>query len=132
MGCGADFRHPKPRTMKRRLRELLEQRDTSQIAEWAGEKRRVLNVLVSRTFDSNALIRWRAVEAMGVATERLAPEDPDCVRNLLRRWHWFISEESGAICWHAPEAMAGIVGRSSGQFCDYVPSRTEKPLLLDG
>ena len=107
--------------MKRRLRQLLQQRSTDEIADVAGRKRRVLNALVSLTFDRDPLIGWRAIEAMGAAAERIAQEDPDCVRDHLRRLHWLLSEESGGICWRAPEAMAEIVRRTPALFSDYVP-----------
>ena len=107
--------------MKKRLRQLLERPSYDEIAELAERTRRVLFVLVSLTYDPDPLIGWRAVEAMGAAAEKIAREDSDCVRNHLRRLYWLISEESGGICWHAPEAMAEIVGRRPDQFGDYVP-----------
>jgi hypothetical protein len=58
---------------------------------------------------------------MGVAAERIAQEDPDCVRDHLRRLYWLLSEESGGICWRAPEAMAEIVRREPALFHDFVP-----------
>ena len=108
-------------TMKKHLRELLEHRRTDEIAGLARSKRRALGILVSLTFDRDPVIGWRAVEAMGAATDLIAPEDPDGVRDLLRRLHWLLSEESGGICWHAPEAMAEIVARRPDMLGDYVP-----------
>ena len=37
------------------------------------------------------------------------------------RLYWLISEESGGICWRAPEAMAEIVGRRPDLVGDYIP-----------
>ena len=99
--------------MKKRLRELLEQQRISEIVDLAVDKRRVFGVLISLTFDRDPQVGWRAVEAMGAAAERIAPEDPDCVRDHLRRLYWLMSEESGGICWRSPEAMAEIVASSS-------------------
>lgn len=107
--------------MKKRLRQLLQQQSTDEIADLARRKRRVLSTLVSLTFDRDPLIGWRAVEAMGVAAQRIADDDPDCVRDHLRRLRWLLSEESGSICWHAPEAMAEIVRRRPALLSDYVP-----------
>jgi hypothetical protein len=107
--------------MKKRLHQLLEQRNTAEIVDLATRRRRVLGILISLTFDRDPVIAWRAVEAMGAATERIAREDPDCVRDHLRRLYWLLSEESGGICWRAPEAMAEIVRRSPALFRDYVP-----------
>ena len=107
--------------MKKRLRQLLQHQSYDAIADLAAQRRRVLSTLVSLTFDEDPLIGWRAVEATGTAADRIAEEDPDPVRDHLRRLHWLISEESGGICWRAPEAMAEIVRRRPALFSDYVP-----------
>jgi len=107
--------------MKKHLRNLLEHRNFDELADLAGQKRRVLGLLISLTFDRDPLIGWRAVEAMGVAADRIAEEDPDHVREHLRRLYWLLSEESGGVCWRAPEAMAEIVRRRPQMFGDYVP-----------
>jgi len=107
--------------VKKQLRKLLEHRALDQLADLAGGRRRILGALVSLTYDSDPLIAWRAVEAMGVAADRIAADDPDCVRQHLRRLYWLLSEESGGICWRAPEAMAEIVRRRPRMFGDYLP-----------
>jgi hypothetical protein len=73
------------------------------------------------TYHPDPKMSWRAVEAMGVAAACIAEDDPDFVRQHLRRLHWLISEESGGICWRAPEAMAEIVHRQPERFSDYAP-----------
>ena len=105
--------------LKKTLRELLDQGRFEQIADMAVRKKRVLGSLVSLTFDADPRIGWRAVEAMGAAADRLAEHDPQRVREHLRRLHWLISEESGGICRHAPQAMAEIVRRRPALFADY-------------
>jgi len=105
--------------MKKQLRQLLEERSTGQIVDLAARRRRTLNLLISLTFDRDPLIQWRAVEAMGAAAAHIAEEDPACVRDHLRRLYWLLSEESGGICWRAPEAIGEIVRRSPEAFSDY-------------
>ena len=107
--------------MKRDLRELLDQGQLEQIAETAVNRKRVLGSLVSLTFDPDPLIGWRSVEAMGLAASRIALHDPEYVRNHLRRLHWLLSEESGGLCWRAPEAMAEIVRHRPKLFADHIP-----------
>jgi hypothetical protein len=107
--------------MKRTLRALLEEERFDRIAELAAESRRVLGLLTALTFDADPLIAWRAVRAMGQAAARIADERPEYVREHLRRLHWLLSEESGGICWRAPEAMAEIVHRRPALFGDWVP-----------
>jgi hypothetical protein len=107
--------------VKQRLRQLLEQRNTNEISTLAARRRRVLSVLTSLTYDAEPQIVWRAIEAMGLAAGRIAQDDPEFVRDHLRRLLWLISEESGGQCWRAPEAMAEIVFRSPDLFTEYAP-----------
>lgn len=107
--------------LKDTLRELLSRGALEQVAEEAQGRKRVLGSLVSLTFDANPLIGWRAVEAMGLACDRIAVQDPDHVRQHVRRLYWLISEESGGICWRAPEAMAEIVRHRPKLLNDWVP-----------
>ena len=108
-------------TVKRALRGLLCERRFDEIAGRAERSTRVLGLLVSLTFETDAKTAWSAVEAIGLAAERVARTDPERVRDLLRRLHWLLSEESGGICWRAPEAMAEIVHHQPERFADYVP-----------
>lgn len=107
-------------TLKKTLRELLDQGRFEQIADMAVQKNRVLGLLVSLTYDADPRIGWRAVEAMGVAADRIAERDPQRARDHLKRLYWLISEESGGVCWLAPQAMAEIVRRRPALFADYV------------
>jgi len=107
--------------LNKALRELLVEGHLEPIAEMAVRRKRVLGSLVSLTFDSEPQVVWRAIEAMGLAAARIAEDDPQTARNHLRRLYWLISEESGGVCWRAPEAMAEIVRRRPDLFADYVP-----------
>jgi hypothetical protein len=107
--------------VKEQLRALLEKRRFEEIVEMAGRRKRVLGVLISLMFDRDALVAWRAVEALGTASERIADENPAFVTGQLRRLHWLLSDESGGICWHAPQAMAEIVRRRPRVFAEYIP-----------
>ncbi len=107
--------------MKTDLRELLDNGHFDRIADIAVRKKRVLGSLVALTYDPDPLIGWRAVEAMGWAAHRIAEHDSHYVREHLRRLHWLISEESGGVCWRAPEAMAEILRHRPTLFADYTP-----------
>jgi hypothetical protein len=107
--------------VKKHVRDLLDSRRIEEIVDLAGRQRRVLGTLLSLTFDAEPLIAWRAVEAMGAAAARIADDDPEYVREHLRRLRWLISEESGGICWHAPEAMAEIIRHRPKTFSDHIP-----------
>lgn len=107
-------------SLKDQIRGLLEEGDLDQVAEVAAARRRTLGQLVSLTYDSDPMIVYRAIEATGICALRLASIDPDSVWEHLRRLLWMISEESGGICWHAPEMMAEIVHRLPDQFSEYL------------
>ena len=107
--------------LKDTLHGLLVQGSLEQVAEMAERRKRVLGSLVSLTYDPDPLISWRAVEAMGLACDRIADADPECVRQHMRRLYWLISEESGGICWRAPEAMAEVVYHRPQLLADYLP-----------
>jgi len=116
-----EYFHSIALAVKKYLRELLQHRDFDELADAAVRKRRILGSLVSLTFDLDPQIGWRAVEAMGLAASRIAKSDPQYVRSHLRRLHWLLSEESGGVCWRAPEAMAEIVRHRPKLFADYIP-----------
>ena len=107
--------------MKRTLHQLLSDGNLEEIAELAVERKRVLGSLISLTYDADPLISWRAVESIGMAAQTVVEHDPDAVKELLRRLYWLITEESGGICWRAPEAMAEVSGRLPAQFGEYIP-----------
>jgi hypothetical protein len=107
--------------MKTQIKQLLEAGDFDEITAIAKRRKRVLGTLVSITYDPDPLVAWRAVEAMGLAAAGIAEKNPDFVRSHLRRLHWLLSEESGGICRHAPQAMAEIVRRQPELFAEYLP-----------
>lgn len=107
--------------MKGTVRQMLEEGRFDRIRELAGDSKQILRVLMGLTFDTDPLVAWHAVEAMGLAAAHIAEDDPDHVRDQLRRLHWLLMEESGGICWRAPEAMAEIVSRRPDLFADYLP-----------
>jgi hypothetical protein len=107
--------------MKRRLRQMLAEGRFDAVTAEATGATRVLGLLVTLTFDPDPAIAWRAVEAMGRAAAAIADRDPAPVRDHLRRLVWLLSEESGGICWRAPEALAEIVRRRPAPFADFIP-----------
>lgn len=108
-------------THKNSLRDLLDRRALAEIGELAARRRRTLGSLISLTYDADPETRWRAIEALGSAAARVAQDDPAPARECIRRLFWLITEESGGICWHAPEAMAEIVHRAPHLFSEFAP-----------
>jgi hypothetical protein len=103
------------------VRQLLTTGNVERIAELAAAKKSILGTLVTLTYDPDTLLAWRAVEAMGAAADRIAAEDPDAVREHVRKLNWLITEESGGICWRAPECMAEIVRHRPDLLEEFIP-----------
>lgn len=94
---------------KMAVREFLSKRDLTGIRQWANAERSPLRTLMSLTFDSEELIRWRAVEAVGPVAADQARLDPDRVREFLRRLFWLMNDESGGISWLSPEMIGEVL-----------------------
>lgn len=104
------------------LRSLLAEGALEAVAARAVERHRVLGQLIALTYDADPLLSWRAVRALGLAAEGIAEAgEPRVARETVRRLHWLMTEESGGICWRAPEAMAEIVARRPSELRDYIP-----------
>lgn len=82
------------------------------LAIWQGfPARRSISPLFSFLCSPEEVVRWRAVRALGVVVSRLAEEDMESARVVMRKLMWSLAEESGGMGWGAPEAMAEIMAR---------------------
>lgn len=66
----------------------------------------VINALFPALCRTEPHLRWRAVSAMGHTVARLADENMEAARVVMRRFLWSLNDESGGIGWGAPESMA--------------------------
>lgn len=81
--------------------------------------RRAINPILGFLCADKELVRWRAVTATGAVVARIAAEDREAAREIVRRLMWSLNEESGGIGWGAPEAMAEIIARDGGLAREY-------------
>ncbi len=107
--------------LKKVLRAFLADGALEKVADLSLVKRRVLGTLVALTFDADPEVGWRAIEAMGMAGERLALTRPSVVKDHVRKLYWLITEESGGVFWRAPECMAELGARLPRLLKDFVP-----------
>jgi len=80
----------------------------------------VVNVLFSAICRHDPSLRWRAISCMGATVARLAGENLEEARIIMRRLLWSLNDESGGIGWGAPESMAEIMCRHAGLAAEYV------------
>lgn len=81
--------------------------------------RQVINPLFSFLLSSEDQIRWRAITAMGSVVARLAKENMESARVIMRRLMWSLNDESGGIGWGAPEAIGEIIASHEGLAKEY-------------
>ncbi len=71
--------------------------------------RLVLASLFSFYFSSDEILKWRAVSATGRIVGKMAEDNLESARIIMRRLMWTLNDESGGIGWGSPEAMAEIM-----------------------
>ncbi|NNG01187.1 MAG: hypothetical protein HKM93_17480, partial [Desulfobacteraceae bacterium] len=101
------------RRLKKEMSSLLvrENADTAcaRLMELPG--RRIVNPLFSLFHSGDDRLRWRAITAMGIVVARLADQEIESARVVMRRLMWTLNDESGGIGWGSPEAMGEIMAR---------------------
>jgi hypothetical protein len=73
---------------------------------------KAVNALLSFLVNTNEIIKKHTVIAMGEVVSKLAEEDIESARIVIRRLMVSVTEESGGIGWNTPEAMGEIMARS--------------------
>lgn len=99
------------RFLKQKVLEFLKSADfdfsLEELYSWPA--RQAINPLFSFLYNLDEQIRWRAVIAMGAVVAKLADEDMESARVIMRRLMWNLNDESGGIGWGSPEAMGEIL-----------------------
>ncbi len=72
-------------------------------------EKELVNPLFSALSRPEELVRWHAISVFGQVVPRLADQDMEAARIVMRRFLWSLNDESGGIGWGAPEAMAEIM-----------------------
>ncbi len=102
------------RSLKKRVFEILSGNDFNEqlsgILKFPG--RQVVNCLFSCLYNTDELVKWRAVTAMGETVSSIADADIESARVVMRRLMWNLNDESGGIGWGSPEAMGEIIARN--------------------
>jgi hypothetical protein len=92
-----------------------------EVAGLSRDQQKVLGTLITLTFDTELLVVWRAVEAMGLSIREVARVDKSQAKEHMRRLYWLITEEAGAVFWRAPECMAECCASEPEFFKTHIP-----------
>lgn len=103
------------RKLKKKVYNLLGQDDFTEAVKEISRfpARKVINPLISSLCSVDEKIKQRAAVAIGIVVANLADHDIESARVIMRRLMWNLNDESGGICWGAPEAMAEIMVRNN-------------------
>jgi hypothetical protein len=109
-------------TRSRELSLLLREgeRDAFEAAVRANP-RRVTRYLVGRLCSADPAEKWRAVHALGDLARVPALLPADQLEDLLRRFLWALNDESGAVPFGIPEAMAEVLTAHPDLHATYIP-----------
>jgi len=80
----------------------------------------VIHALFSAICRSDEKVRWNGIRAMGTSVARMADENMEDARVVMRRLLWSLNDESGGIGWGAPEALAEIMACHQGLAEEYI------------
>jgi len=97
------------RKKKAEIRNFLMDRDFNAVLKWAETDQTPFKTLTSLLFDSDPLICWRTIDAFGRVAAVVADRDIKSIRRQLQRFLWLMNDESGGICWYAPEAIGEVI-----------------------
>ncbi|HCC55299.1 MAG TPA: hypothetical protein DEQ20_10330 [Desulfobulbaceae bacterium] len=109
------------RGIKQKILALLSQAELEEVlAALAGyPPEKLLNSLFSGICSASEKTKWNAVYAMGATVARLADQDLEAARIVMRRFMWSLNDESGGIGWGTPEAMAECLACHGGLAQEY-------------
>jgi len=110
------------RGRKKQVLSILQRPNLLQVLSALEELpvKEVVNALFSAICQADERLRWHGISAMGSMVARLAVEDMEEARIMMRRLLWSLNDESGGIGWGAPEAMGEIMYHHAGLAEEYI------------
>jgi len=109
------------RKIKATLRVLLVNNDWESLDSLIQKipPRKLVNPLFSFFYDLTEVVKWRSITMTGRVVARLAENDFESARVVMRRLIWNLNDESGGIGWGSAEAMGEIMALSDGLAGEY-------------
>lgn len=95
----------------------------------------VIAALNNTLYSTDDLLRWRAVECLGLLAGQISHTDYERARDIIRRMFWSLNDESGGSGWAAPEAVGEVIRNRPDLFNEFVSilvSFKDDPSLIRG
>lgn len=107
---------------KQKISDLAKNKKFNKLIELAlKDSSKVIRYLVRLTYTKNDILRWHAIDSLGVVSGIIADRNPAEIRELIRKFLWSMTEESGNVNHHAPEAVAEIIYNRPKLYTDLAP-----------
>ena len=109
------------RALKEQFAELLQSSEYETISSFMSPVPpvKIINFLFSFLYNTDPVIKWNAVTAMGAVVAELGRNNLESARIILRRLMWNLNDESGGIGWGSAEAMGEILANSRPLASEY-------------
>jgi hypothetical protein len=122
MKSGRDGSPVNRRALRSRLQQLFMKCESeAAIAEVLRlPPRMTVNLLFSFIQSGNPGLKWPAVRCFGAVVSKLADEDLESARRIMRRLMWSLNDESGGIGWGSAEAMGEVLARHPALASEYL------------
>jgi len=88
---------------------LLQNGDFEGLINRLSSARNPSKFLQSLVYDPDEEIKWRAIKAVGLVSRKIADDDIEKLRDIIRRLLWLMNDESGGLGWHSPELIGEIL-----------------------
>lgn len=101
-------------SFKEKIKKLLEEDDFEENLQDIHKfpPLKVVNALLPLLVTTNEKLKNRVIKSFGEVVARLAENDIESARIVMRRLMLSLNDESGGIGWNSPEAMGEIMARS--------------------
>ena len=111
---------------KEKIKKLLIEDDFDETQEelYKFQPLKVVNVLLSLLVTTDVELKNSVVKSFGEVVAKLAENDMESARIVMRRLMQSLNDESGGIGWNSPEAMGEIMAR-----CDALADEYHKILI---
>ena len=128
------------RRLKKEVFEIISTGDLERLS--LLPKKKAVSFLIGFLSYPDEQIKKMAIKALGLLVPKVADEDIESARIIMRKLMWNLNDESGGIGWGIPEAMAEIMknhktlrkeyehilksyARGGGNYLDFPPLEKE-------
>ncbi len=110
------------RKIKKEVISLLQHNDWEEISEELKlfRPRDLINPLFSAICRTENRIRWHGISAFGQVVSKMAEDEMEDARVIMRRFLWSLNDESGGIGWGAPESLGEIMCKQTKLAKEYL------------